>query len=88
MEISREVLQDLMGKVNIRLSAKSARFGQRVQEKTELYLVALLLQIAEEVEDPRKAHYTPQVVEYSTFTSRLQQAREYLAQMSETAPSA
>jgi hypothetical protein len=84
MEIPKEVLQDLMGRVHARLSAKSAKFGQKVQEEPEVYLVALLLQTAEEVDDPRKSTHTENMVGKSLNRSRLQEAREFLAQVVET----
>lgn len=83
MEISREVLQDLMERIAARRPEKSR---QKIKEEPEVYLVSLLLQIEEEIIDPRKAHHTPTVVEYATYESRVQQAREFLAQLSEAAP--
>ncbi|MDP3734977.1 MAG: hypothetical protein Q8R39_00950 [bacterium] len=83
MEISREVLQDLMERVHARHSAK---FRQKAKEEPEVYLVALLLQVADEVDDPRKSTHAPEMVGKSTNQSRVQQAREFLTQLSETAP--
>ena len=84
MEITREVLQDLMERVNARHPVK---FRQKVQEEPEVYLVALLLQIAEEVDDPRKSTHTENMVGKSTYQSGVQEAREFLAQLNEVAPS-
>ena len=87
MELSHEVLRDLMERASARLIAQIPRKREKIREEPEVYLVALLLQIEEEIIDPRKAHHTPQLVAISTYEDRVQQAREFLAQLSETAPS-
>ena len=86
MEISHEVLQSLMERANARVIAKQPRKREKILAEPEVYLVALLLQIEEEVIDPRKARHTPDLVSVSTYEDRVQEAREFLAQLSETAP--
>ena len=86
MEISHELLQDLLERAYAREIAKRPRDRQKIREEPEVYLTSLLLQIEEEVIDPRKAQYTPSLVETSVYESRVQRAREFLAQLSETAP--
>ena len=88
MEISREVLQDLIERAYAREIAKRPDERQKIRNEPDVYLASLLLQIEEEVVDPRKAHHTPGLVETSIYESRMRRAREFLAQLSETVPCA
>ena len=87
MEISRDALQDLIERAYAREIAKRPDERDRIRSEPDVYLTSLLLQIEEEVVDPRKAHHTPELVETSVYDSRMRRAREFLAQLSETAPS-
>ena len=86
MEISHELLQDLMERAYARRIAQTPAKREKVRQEPEVYLVSLLLLIEEQVIDPRKAQLTTSLVEMSGYEPRVQRAREFLEELSAATP--